>query len=175
MREVLSIKYKAIPSIRCQDCGSNATLFIKTEKMQSGISALIPNALSIEKFKKMDQRAIHDYSFPIELLKADIKAQTYVADIGIPLTISERYRSAIFCRTVYCAGRALSYFYLSIWSATQEDHIGGWDRLPAGKWMFPRWNGAVLTLSELIKYNAEGEQYKAVISFFNSGIQQLAG
>jgi len=65
------------------------------------------------------------------------------------------------------------YFYLSFWS---EDPVNTGENpiyLPAGKWMMPDWNGAVLGVSEIIQKETAEEQYLLVNSFFETGIENL--
>ncbi len=65
------------------------------------------------------------------------------------------------------------YFYLSFWSENPVKIENSPANLPAGKWMMPTWNGAILAASEIIqKESAEG-QYNLVKSFFESGLEIL--
>jgi len=65
------------------------------------------------------------------------------------------------------------YYYLSYWSAESNHIPKSPDPLPAGKWMMPNWNGAVLPHSDILQTTSAEEQYKRVKSFFESGIQIL--
>lgn len=65
------------------------------------------------------------------------------------------------------------YFYQSFWSENPLDVQGELVKLPAGKWMFPDWNGAVLGVSEIIKEPSAERQYNLVKGFFEVGIEIL--
>ena len=65
------------------------------------------------------------------------------------------------------------YFYLSFWSENPLDIEYNPVKLPAGKWMMPDWNGAVLSVSEIIKKDTAEEQFSLVKSFFETGIEIL--
>lgn len=65
------------------------------------------------------------------------------------------------------------YFYLSFWSENPLDIENNPVKLPAGKWMLPDWNGAVLSVSEIFKKETAEEQYSLVKSFFETGIEIL--
>ena len=65
------------------------------------------------------------------------------------------------------------YYYLSFWSKIPINTGGNSGSLPAGKWMMPNWNGAVLKLSEIIQKETPEEQYNLVKSFFESGLNIL--
>lgn len=65
------------------------------------------------------------------------------------------------------------YFYLSFWSKDSVEIKVSPSILPAGKWMMPDWNGAVLTVNEILHQSTAGQQYALVKSFFESGINQL--
>lgn len=65
------------------------------------------------------------------------------------------------------------YFYLSFWSENPLDIEYNPVKLPAGKWMIPDWNGAVLSVSEIIKKETAEEQFSLVKSFFEVGVSVL--
>ena len=65
------------------------------------------------------------------------------------------------------------YFYLSFWSENPLDIGNNPVKLPAGEWMMPNWNGAVLSVSEIIKKETSEEQYILVRDFFKTGIEIL--
>jgi|GEM_PF-755936 hypothetical protein len=65
------------------------------------------------------------------------------------------------------------YFYLSFWSENPLDIEPNLVKLPAGKWMMPNWNGAVLGTSEIIKEQSAVNQYNLVKDFFETGIEIL--
>lgn len=65
------------------------------------------------------------------------------------------------------------YFYLSFWSAKSEKLPSQMPELEAGKWMTPAWNGAILSLSELLTIASAHKQEDYVVSFFQSGIKSI--
>lgn len=65
------------------------------------------------------------------------------------------------------------YFYLSFWSENPIDIENNPVKLPAGKWMLPDWNGAVLGVSDIIKKQSAKQQYNMVKDFFEVGIDRL--
>jgi hypothetical protein len=65
------------------------------------------------------------------------------------------------------------YFYLSFWSENPINIENELEKLPAGKWMMPGWNGAVLGVSEIIQKETAEEQYSLVKEFFEVGIDTL--
>ncbi len=65
------------------------------------------------------------------------------------------------------------YFYISFWSENPVEIKNNPANLPAGKWMMPTWEGAVLGISEIIQKETTEEQYNLVKSFFESGIEVL--
>jgi hypothetical protein len=65
------------------------------------------------------------------------------------------------------------YFYLSFWSENSLNTENEPEKLPAGKWMMPGWNGAVLGISEIIKEPYAERQYNLVKGFFEVGIEIL--
>jgi hypothetical protein len=65
------------------------------------------------------------------------------------------------------------YYYLSFWSDGPVNENSYPGDLPAGKWMMPKWNGAVLTLSEIIQETSAENQFALVKSFFESAAQNL--
>jgi hypothetical protein len=65
------------------------------------------------------------------------------------------------------------YFYLSFWSENPLDIGNNPVKLPAGEWMMPNWNGAVLRVSDIIQKQTAEEQYVLVKDFFETGIDSL--
>jgi hypothetical protein len=65
------------------------------------------------------------------------------------------------------------YFYLSFWSENPRDIENIPIKLPAGKWMLPDWNGAVLGVSDTIKKETTEEQYQLAKDFFEAGLSVL--
>jgi len=65
------------------------------------------------------------------------------------------------------------YFYLSFWSENPLDIGSNPVKIPAGEWMMPNWNGAVLSVSEIIKKDTAEEQYSLVKDFFETGVSVL--
>ncbi|WP_303918686.1 hypothetical protein [Draconibacterium sediminis] len=65
------------------------------------------------------------------------------------------------------------YFYLSFWSENSLNTENVPEKLPAGKWMLPNWNGAVLSVSEIIQKESAEEQYSLLKEFFETGIESL--
>lgn len=65
------------------------------------------------------------------------------------------------------------YFYLSFWSESKLEITDEFKTLPAGEWMMPTWNGAVLKTSEISTKHTANEQYGLVKSFFESGLEIL--
>jgi len=65
------------------------------------------------------------------------------------------------------------YFYLSFWSENSLEIQNEPVKLPAGKWMMPNWNGAVLGVSEIIQKETAEEQYLLVKEFYKVGIENL--
>lgn len=63
------------------------------------------------------------------------------------------------------------YFYLSFWSQEDKNVSEDFTPLPAGEWMMPGWNGAVLRHSYILKNKDGTDQHKLVQSFFESGIK----
>lgn len=64
------------------------------------------------------------------------------------------------------------YYYLSFWSENNIS-VPQLEKLPAGEWMMPEWNGAVLRHSELLRYDSAAEQFTTALTFFRSGIRQI--
>jgi len=64
------------------------------------------------------------------------------------------------------------YFYLSYWSESSNSSIEIPQNLPAGKWMMPEWDGAVLTISEITQLKSSKEQFDLVKSYFEAGIKK---
>ncbi len=62
------------------------------------------------------------------------------------------------------------YFYLSFWSDGLNE-APEFEPLPAGRWMMPQWNGAVLTLSDMLTESNAEAQHQMVKSFFEQGIK----
>ena len=67
------------------------------------------------------------------------------------------------------------YFYLSFWSKDKIKDIGNQDELLAGKWMMPKWDGAVLTLNDILKVQSAQVQHQMVMDFYRSGLEVLKG
>jgi hypothetical protein len=65
------------------------------------------------------------------------------------------------------------YYYLSFWSAETDKILESLNPLPAGKWLMPKWNGAVLQHSDILQLLSAEKQYNLVKSFFESGISIL--
>ncbi|MGC9353702.1 MAG: hypothetical protein ACP5D9_07675 [Mariniphaga sp.] len=65
------------------------------------------------------------------------------------------------------------YFYLSFWSENPLEIENELSKLPAGKWMMPTWNGAVMGVSDIIKKLTAEEQYSLVKDFFEAGMSVL--
>lgn len=65
------------------------------------------------------------------------------------------------------------YFYLSFWSEKQLQIENEPVKLPAGKWMMPNWNGAVLGVSEIIEKTSAEKQFLLVKEFYEVGINKL--
>ena len=65
------------------------------------------------------------------------------------------------------------YYYLSIWSKDPIEYPAKMPLLKNGKWMMPRWNGAVLKLSDILNYSTSNDQRDSVISFYKSGLQTI--
>lgn len=65
------------------------------------------------------------------------------------------------------------YFYLSFWSEKPIETEENLVKLPAGKWMMPDWNGAVLGVSDIIKDPSAEKQYLLVKEFYEAGIEIL--
>lgn len=65
------------------------------------------------------------------------------------------------------------YFYLSFWSEEEVKYKSKLNALTAGKWMSPKWNGAVLKHSEIIKESSAQKQHQLVKQFFNEGVSVL--
>jgi hypothetical protein len=65
------------------------------------------------------------------------------------------------------------YYYLSFLSEEPINENSYPGDLSAGKWMMPEWNGAVLTLSEIIKEENAENQFAMVELFLNSAAQRI--
>lgn len=65
------------------------------------------------------------------------------------------------------------YYYLSFLSDEPVDELALPGQLTTGQWMMPRWNGAVLKLSEMIIEDSAEKQLKHVKNFFESGVNRL--
>lgn len=65
------------------------------------------------------------------------------------------------------------YFYLSFWSKNKSPKKYELPDLPAGKWMIPEWNGAVLPHSKIQNHQSSQSQFELSHSFFVSGISIL--
>lgn len=64
------------------------------------------------------------------------------------------------------------YFYLSYWSKNSTSSLEIPQNLPAGKWMMPEWDGAVLPVSEIARIKSANEQFDLVKAFFEAGIKK---
>ncbi len=65
------------------------------------------------------------------------------------------------------------YYYMSFLSDEPIDETTRPGRLAAGKWMMPEWNGAVLTLSEVVSEELAENQFRMVKTFFESASRQI--
>lgn len=65
------------------------------------------------------------------------------------------------------------YYYLSFWSEKPMDNSDNLAALPAGQWMMPNWNGAVLKQSEIMQQKTAEEQFEIVKSYFKQGIDMV--
>jgi len=63
------------------------------------------------------------------------------------------------------------YYYLSFWDADPKNKPGNFAALTHGKWMMPEWNGAVLSLSDILQKTSADEQHKLVFNFFNEAVK----
>ena len=63
------------------------------------------------------------------------------------------------------------YYYLSLWTKDPLEMPDGLSSPGSGTWVTSQWNGAVLRLSDLLKYDAAKGQHTAVVTFFNQGLQ----
>jgi hypothetical protein len=64
------------------------------------------------------------------------------------------------------------YFYLSFWSENSTSSLEIPQNLPAGKWMMPEWDGAVISISEIIQVGSAEKQYDLVKAFFEAVIKK---
>ncbi len=62
------------------------------------------------------------------------------------------------------------YYYLSFWDADSGNKPGNFAALTHGKWMMPDWNGAVLSLSDVLQKTSADEQHKLVYNFFKEAV-----
>lgn len=67
------------------------------------------------------------------------------------------------------------YFYLSFWSEDDGKISNDFTPLPAGAWMMPGWNGAVLRHSEILQKQSAASQHETTALFFKRGIEFLTG
>ena len=65
------------------------------------------------------------------------------------------------------------YFYLSFWSKNETPELENQENLLAGQWMMPQWNGAVLTLNDILKVKSAKIQHQMVKDFYRSGLEVL--
>jgi len=65
------------------------------------------------------------------------------------------------------------YYYLSFWSAKPIKELEKPEALTVGKWMTPKWNGAVLKLSDIQKAQSGQVQHQIVKEFYESGLKIL--
>lgn len=65
------------------------------------------------------------------------------------------------------------YFYLSFWSKDTIEELKNPEELLVGKWMTPQWNGAVLTLNDILKVQSAQVQHQMVKDFYRSGLEAL--
>lgn len=65
------------------------------------------------------------------------------------------------------------YYYLSFWSEKPFKGIENIVALHAGRWMMPKWNGAILRHSEILEAGSADNQYELVSNFFTNGLDKL--
>jgi hypothetical protein len=65
------------------------------------------------------------------------------------------------------------YFYLSFWTENEVKFNGKLNSLKEGKWMIPKWKGAVLKHSEIVNEKSAKGQHQLVKQFFNEGVSIL--
>jgi len=65
------------------------------------------------------------------------------------------------------------YFYLSFWSAEIQLLPSHLPELDSGQWKTPGWNGAILSLSEILEFPSPEKQEQAVVAFFRSGMKSI--
>ncbi len=65
------------------------------------------------------------------------------------------------------------YFYLSFWSKDKIKGLNSPEELLVGKWMMPKWNGAILTLNDILKVQSAEVQHQMVKDFYRSGLETL--
>lgn len=65
------------------------------------------------------------------------------------------------------------YFYLSFWSKDKIADLENPEELLVGKWMTPKWNGAVLTQNDILKVQSPQIQHQMVKDFYRSGLEIL--
>lgn len=97
------------------------------------------------------------FSFPVEHSKEGKETKTIGMGWAIPDHIVDE-----------------PYYYLSFISDKPVDEHNKPGELAAGNWMMPKWNGAVLTLSEIIEEEIPENQFAMVKLFFESAAQRIA-
>jgi hypothetical protein len=67
------------------------------------------------------------------------------------------------------------YYYVSFWTENpdESDIAKNIQPLESGRWITSGWTGAVLSHSDIIKYDTGDDQYHMVHGFFESTINQL--
>lgn len=65
------------------------------------------------------------------------------------------------------------YFYLSFWSEKELRNSTKLTPLKNGKWMTPKWKGAILKHSEIINETSAQKQHLLVKQFFSEGVSIL--
>jgi len=109
---------------------------------------------------------------------APVRVWPHHFDTGtiIPVEYSDSGEVSTYLGLGYAIPDALiaePYFYLNFRSGDQGRKVEKLPGLPAGNWMLPRWNGAVLRLSEILNFMSAEKQEDFVKSFFDSGIEIL--
>ncbi|NOR87897.1 MAG: hypothetical protein GQ527_09830 [Bacteroidales bacterium] len=66
------------------------------------------------------------------------------------------------------------YYYLSFWSGKPIKKLEKPEELVVGKWMTPKWNGAILKLSDIMKVKSAKVQQQIVKDFYESGFKILS-
>lgn len=96
------------------------------------------------------------FSFPIEHNKEGKETKTIGMGWAIPDHIVDE-----------------PYYYLSFMSDEPINEKAQPGELAAGNWMMPKWNGAVLPLSEIIKEESADNQFAMVRLFLESASQRI--